>query len=83
MLRVTIGHYPQGDWVLVVKINGTVIEELIVGEETAPATWIEAEFDLSTYAGQDITLELFNQSNGGMFESGYWAALDITAERSG
>ncbi len=77
-LRVTVGHYLQGDWVLVVKINGSVLEELVVGEETAPAIWMDAEFDLSMYAGQDVKLELLNQSNGGMFESGYWAALVIT-----
>ena len=72
------GHYPQGDWLLVVQVDRTVIAETVVGAETAPAGWLDAEFDLSAYAGQTVTLELLNQSNGGMFESGYWAAIAIT-----
>ncbi len=77
-LRLTVGHYPQGDWLLIVQVDGTVIAETVVGAQTAPAGWLDTEFDLSAYGGQTVTLELLNQSNGGMFESGYWAAIVIT-----
>lgn len=78
LLRVTVGHYPQGDWMLGVKINGVTIAETLIGGEAAGDVWTDVEIDLSAYAGQDVTLELLNQRNGGMWENGYWAAIEIT-----
>lgn len=76
-LRVTVGHHPQGDWLLQVKADGKVLAEQTVGKETAQEGWLDVEVDLSAYAGQTVTLELVNQPTGWAWEAAYWAEIAI------
>jgi hypothetical protein len=78
-LAVTVGHYPQGNWRLVAKVDGVVIGETVISADTAPENWLDVQFDLSPYAGQDVNLELLNQGEGKMWENGYWASIEVRA----
>jgi hypothetical protein len=76
-LRLTVTHDGRGDWMLVVKANGQVLAEQLIGQETALDRWLTLEVDLSGFAGRTINLELENRPNGWSFEAGYWAEIAV------
>jgi len=76
-LALTVGHHPQGDWVLLVKADGRVLLEKTIGPDTAENLWTDIEVDLSKYAGKTVKLELVNQPSGWKFEAAYWARIEI------
>jgi len=76
-LHLIVGHFPLGDWTLVVRANDDLLLEQVIGEETAVNGWTELWVDLSAYAGQEVALELRNQANGWSWEGGYWAAIEV------
>jgi hypothetical protein len=77
VLRLVVGHHPQGDWTLVVKADGKELAKKKVGKDTATGGWLNVEVDLSPLAGKTVALELVNQPDGWAFEGGYWAELAI------
>jgi hypothetical protein len=77
LLRLDVGHFPAGDWLLVVRANGDTLLEQVVSEDTAVENWLQVEVDLSVYRGQSITLELLNQATGRDWESGYWGKIEL------
>jgi hypothetical protein len=79
-LRLTVGHFPQGDWLLQVKAEGKVLLEQTVGKETAPEGWLDVTVDLSPYAGKTVPVELVNQPNGWAWEAAYWARIEFESE---
>ncbi len=76
-LHLTVGHHPDGDWTLIVKVNGKNWIVTDVGKETAPNGWTEASISLGGFAGQKVKIELLNQASGWAFEAGYWAKIEI------
>ncbi len=76
-LGLVVGHHPEGDWTLVVKADGKELINTTVGKETAKDGWMEAEVDLSKYAGKEVKLELLNQPSGWQWEAGYWASIEL------
>jgi hypothetical protein len=82
-LRAVVGHFPRGDWLLVVKADGKVLREQVVGPDTAPGGWLEVTVDLAEYAGREVKLELVNQPNGWAWEAGYWAEVRVEGEEGG
>ena len=80
MLKLTVGHHPQGDWLLQVKADGKVLEERTVGNETAPDGWLDLSVDLSPHAGKTVALELVNQPTGWAWEAAYWAQIAVESE---
>jgi hypothetical protein len=81
-LHLVVGHFPLGDWILVARVNGDVLAEQVVGDDTAPGGWLELELDLAAYAGQPVLLELLNQANGRDWEGGYWAEIAVVEQSS-
>ena len=79
-LRLTIGYHPEGDWALIVAVDGKQITRKLVGKETAPDGWMQTEIDLSDFAGRTIKLELINQPTGWSNEAGYWAEIALVSE---
>ena len=79
-LRLTVGHHPQGDWVLVVRADGKELLKTTVGKETAKEGWLQTSVDLSGYAGKSVKVELLNQASGWSFEAGYWARIAVQTE---
>jgi hypothetical protein len=76
-LRLVVGHFPKGDWTLIVKADGKELSKQSIGKDTAPGGWTEVMVDLSPYAGRKIKLQLLNQPSGWSWEAGYWAKISI------
>ncbi len=77
VLRVVIGHDPQGDFDLIVRADGKQLLRKTVGANTATAHWLSEEVDLSNFAGKKVKLELVNQPTGWSYEGAYWAEVSI------
>jgi len=67
ILRLKVGHDPQGGYTLIVKANGKELYSWDVVKEP----WLEIVVDLSEYAGKSVTLELINKPS--KFWSNEWA----------
>jgi len=79
-LQLTVGHYPDGDWDLVVKADMRELLRKPVGKATAHDGWLDVSVDLSEFAGKTVLVELLNQPTGWSWEAGYWAALGLVSE---
>lgn len=79
-LCLTVGHYPQGDWDLIVRADGKQLLRQPIAKTTAPGGWTDVVVDLSPLAGQTVKLELVNQPTGWAWEAGYWASIQITSQ---
>jgi hypothetical protein len=79
-LHLVVGHDPQGDFDLIVRIDGKQLLRTPVDPKTATAHWLTKDIDLSTYAGKTIKLELLNQPSGWSNEAAYWAEIKIVSE---
>jgi hypothetical protein len=80
ILHLTVGHHPQGDWLLVVVADGEEVLRKAIDKQTAPEGWTHVEADLSDFAGKKVKLELVNQPTGWSFEAGYWARIELTSQ---
>lgn len=79
-LTLKVGNDPQGDFDLVVAINGKTIAKNLISNETTENHWTTKTFDLTPYAGKEITIELTDQPNGWEWEAAYWKTIKITNE---
>jgi hypothetical protein len=80
VLRLTVGHHPQGDWILVVKADGKELLRKDVGKDTAKDGWLTVAVDLGDYAGKRVALELSNAASGWAWEGAYWAEIGVGAD---
>jgi len=81
ILRLTVGHDPQGDFDLIVKVNGKGVVHKPVSKATAANDpWLTEEIDLSANAGKTVKLELINQPSGWTFEAAYWAEIAVASQ---
>ncbi len=78
ILHLTVGHHPEGDWLLIVAADGKEILRKAIDKQSAPEGWADVDADLSDFAGKKIKLELINQPTGWSFEAGYWARIELT-----
>lgn len=76
-LQLSVGHVPNGHWILVVKANNDELLRQGINRETAPGGWLDVSVDLSAYAGGDVRLDLFNEADGRAIAGGYWATIEI------
>ena len=79
-LRLVVGHHEDGDWTLLIKVNGGLALETTIGPEASEDGWMEVDVDLSKFAGGKANLSLFNLANGWHDEAGYWASIEVVAE---
>jgi hypothetical protein len=80
-LRVQIGHDPQGDFDLIVRANGRQLVRRPVSKDTATdGIWLTETVDLSSFAGQQVKIELVNQPTGWSYEAAYWAEIRVASE---
>jgi len=80
ILHLTVGHHPNGDWLLIVNAGGREILRKSIDKETAPDGWTNVEADLSDFAGKKVKIELINQPTGWSFEAGYWARIHLDSQ---
>ncbi len=79
-LRLSVASHEQGDWQLVVNVNGEKRHQSIVKRHGNNVEWRDVLVDLSNFAGQSVTIELQNKANDWSNEFGYWNAAEIQAE---
>lgn len=79
LLDMTVSHYPNADWQLVVKANGEVIHDQLIDQKlTLPQKgWATIQVDLTRFAGKKVYLEVLNQSNNWSNEFAFWKHLSI------
>ena len=80
VLRLSVASHEQGDWQLVVNVNGENRHQSIVKRTGNNVEWRDVVVDLSNFAGQSVTIELQNKSNDWSNEFGFWNAAEIVAE---
>lgn len=80
-LRLVVGHDPQGDFALVVKIDGKGVVHKVVSKATATNDpWLTEVVDLSGSAGKSVKLELFNQPTSWSYEAAYWGEIKLVTD---
>jgi len=79
-LRLVVGHYPGGDWLLIVRANGEELLKKHVGGSTAKKGWLALDVDLSAFAGKTTRLELVNQPTGWQNEGAFWETIKIAGD---
>lgn len=79
LLRLSVGHFPNDNWTLVVTANGDELARQLVGAQSAVEGWLQVEVDLSAYAGQETELELLNAVDDDLsiWAGGYWAQIEL------
>ena len=55
---------PSSEWELVVKADGKVLLQKIIGKETTTDGWLKVKVDLTDYSGKSVRLDLLQQATG-------------------
>ena len=79
-LRLSVAAHEQGDWQLVVNVNGEARHQSIIKRSGNEVEWRDITIDLSNLAGQPVTIDLLNKANDWSNEFAYWNAAEIVAE---
>ncbi len=79
-VNLTVGRHPEGDWLLIIAVDGKEILRKAIDRQTAPDGWIDIRAGLSDYAGKKVKLELINQPTGWILEAGYWARIELASQ---
>jgi len=79
-LRLSVAAHEQGDWQLVVNVNGETRHQSIVKRNGKNVEWRDITVDLSNLAGQPVTIDLLNKANDWSNEFAFWNAAEIVAE---
>lgn len=78
-LRVAASDYAEdADWMLRVRINEQVVNEQIVQNNPNEVTWRNINLDLSSYAGQNATIQLENLVGISRYPAAAWKTISIT-----
>lgn len=81
VLRLVVGHDPQGDFDLIVFAGGKPLVHKPVSKATATqGPWLTEVIDLSSFAGTSVKLELVNQPTGSACQAAYWAEIAVVTE---
>lgn len=81
VLRLVVGHDPQGDFDLIVRADGKELVRKPVSPKTcAQGHWLIENVDLTDFAGHRVKLELVDQPSGWSFEAAYWGEINIVSE---
>ena len=80
-LQLVVGHHPNCDWVLIVRVDNKELLSMPVGKETATEkNWMDVSVDLTAYAGKTVNLQLVNQPSGWNKEAGYWNQIKLVSK---
>lgn len=79
MLKLLVSHHDNGDWDLIIRVNGSEQKKIPVGEKTTGKDgWLEVAFDLTPFAGNNnVKIDLENKANGWAWEAAYWEEIKI------
>ncbi|MFP6692978.1 MAG: hypothetical protein VB875_08170, partial [Pirellulales bacterium] len=76
-LLISVSHHTHGDFQLVVRADGKVLEDRIVGAKTVKDEWADLQIDLSSYAGKQVKLTIENKPNDWRNEWAYWNQIKL------
>ena len=79
-LTLTVGHPPAGEWELIVRVNEDEFARVLVNDQTAPGGWLQQVISLRLFAGQEVRLQLINQSTGRGNPQAYWGKIQLTQD---
>lgn len=80
-LRLVVGHDPQGDFDLIVRVDGEERLKTPVSARTVTDShWLPLALDLTPFAGKKVKVELVNQPTGWAYEAAYWAEIGIARD---
>ncbi len=68
------------DWQLVVKANGKVLHQSVIGAKSGVDHWTEVAIDLSQFAGQRVQLDLANKATDWSWEFAYWDRIEVVSQ---
>ncbi|WP_221305442.1 PVC-type heme-binding CxxCH protein [Prosthecobacter dejongeii] len=74
-LRFAVAADDRGDWKLIVRVNGQIVQEMTVGHDKP--RWKEVAVDLSAHVGKKITVKLEAQATDWHFEFAYWHEIKL------
>ena len=75
-LRFSVNNHPQGDWTLIVRIDGAEVLQESIGE----SKWQAFSVDITRHAGKTINIELVNRASEWSFEAAYWHQIELVEE---
>ena len=79
-LRLSVASHEQGDWQLIVNVNGQTRHQSFVKRGQNGVEWKDVSIDLTDLAGQPVTIDLFNKANDWSNEFAFWNAAEIVSE---
>ena len=79
-MLLDVSHDRQGDWQLVVQVNGQPLVKQAINAKSCPQGWGAIKMDLSKYAGQEIRLDFVNSASGWSYEFAYWGGFRLLSE---
>jgi putative membrane-bound dehydrogenase-like protein len=79
-LRLSVASHDQGDWQLLVNVNGQTRHQSIVKRGQDGVEWKDVSVDLTDLAGQAVTIDLQNKANDWSNEFAFWNAAEIVSE---
>ena len=79
-LEMGVSHHPDGDWQLIVFVNGEKLNDSVVGKKTVKNGWLDVSVDLSRFAGKNVIVEVHNHANQWHYEYGYWSRLEVVTK---
>ena len=79
-LRLSVASHEQGDWQLIVNVNGQTRHQSIVKRGQNGVEWKDVSIDLTDLAGQPVTIDLLNKANDWSNEFAFWNAAEIVSE---
>ncbi|MBE3583900.1 MAG: ADP-ribosylglycohydrolase family protein [Limnochordaceae bacterium] len=80
VLEIGVTNYDQiadCDWVLKVFVDDQLLDERVIRREQGQMKWYDLSYDLTPWAGREVTIRLLNEANGWYYEAGYWSHAEI------
>ncbi len=81
VLQLVVGHDPQGDFDLIVRVDGKqVLRKSVDGETATDGHWMTEAIDLTSHAGKTVKVELVNQPSAWSWEAAYWSSIRLIVQ---
>lgn len=80
-LEIEVASLPDQEWPLVVRANGEVILEAVVGKSVSPPQngWITVKADLSQFAGQKVLVEILCRAGEDKNQIAIWKQIRLVS----
>lgn len=76
-LQLSVGHQPQTEWQLVVRVNEIEQARQVVNDQTAPAGWLDVQVPLHELAGKEARLQVIHEATTQPTAAAYFSKLKL------